>query len=590
VIAGLFVLAAMSQAKLQILERSQTIDLAKRTSRYTLARTERANRGAILASDGKPFAQDDDTLHLDVDFAKVPHCDAFYMDLSHATGIPAGEFSALEDSKDPNKSWRQAINQVQANEIRKVKSDWRADGLSLAKSGRREYPMGDETSGIIGLVREGKPIMGLEASQNKILCGRDGKHIGLVDRNGQFLPMRDDAESVPVQDGKNITLTIDSDLQAEATESIRRAVESNKADDGVAIIIQPNTGKILAMAAWPSYEPYNPDGSDGDLSDNSGYNPAYMGVLEPGSTFKILTLAKGLDTGKVKMSDTVQCNGELHVDGEPQWRVRCDNHHGNRAHGTIDAEVAIAKSCNVSAATWALKIGRDDFIAYVNKLGLFDKPGVGLPRESYGLFNKHDWAQRLQLANMGFGQAMNTTPLALASAFTMIANDGVRMSPRLIDKIGDVPVPLKPGVRIVRPDTAHLVTSCMEAVIESGIGTGKSLRIPGYDLAGKTGTAQKIGKGGSKGYVSNFVGFVPAKQPKALILVMVNHPTNGNYYGASVAGPVFKDLAMSVIRRYNILPTQPVNGSGAQTGTAQTLSAGRSIPAHSAQPGSPAAR
>lgn len=363
--------------------------------------------------------------------------------------------------------------------------------------------------------------------------------------------MRLEKESAPRKDGDSITLTIDSDLQSAASAEIRKAVEANKADDGVAIILDPHTGDVLAMANWPSFSPYNPDGTEGDLSKNTGFNPAIMGVLEPGSTFKILTLAKGLDSGKVHMNDVINCTGELHINSA--WRVRCDSHHGNRAHGAVDAMSAIAKSCNVSAATWALKVGRTDFLKYVEHLGILKKPNLGLPKESRGLFNYNEYAKPLQLATVGFGQSITTTPIALASAFAMLGNGGVRIPPRLVKKIGASEVPTGQPDRIVKTQTAEEVMHCMEAVIQSDEGTGKSLRIPGYTLAGKTGTAQKIG-GGTSGYVANFVGFVPAPNPKALILVMVNHPTNGKYYGATVAGPVFLSLAKAVIRRYGIAP------------------------------------
>jgi cell division protein FtsI/penicillin-binding protein 2 len=279
-----------------------------------------------------------------------------------------------------------------------------------------------------------------------------------------------------------------------------------------------------------------------------------MSALEPGSTFKILTLAKALDdpNAKITLNWHLYCKGETTVANVDQWKVHCDDH---KPHGDVTPEIAIAKSCNVAAATWAQAIGRENFLAFIRDLGLLTKPNVGLPREGHGSYDYKDWAKQLQLANMGFGQAIITTPLSLASAFCMIANKGVRIEPSLIKKIGNHTLPARDSKRIIKPETAAEVLHCMEAVIESDSGTGKTLRIPGYRLAGKTGTAQKIGKT-KDGYVANFVGFVPAQNPQAVILVMVNHPNTSAYHGAVVAGPVFVDIAKAVIRHFNIPPSE----------------------------------
>ena len=554
VIAGLFVIAGLSQAKLQILERSHTLDLGEKTKRFTQERKDPAGRGEILASNGKPLALDDDATELELDLAKVPHNDGFFMDLSAASGVPAGEFSGLLESGESEKTWKQAITPTQAEEIRRVKSAWRADGVSIVRSGRREYPMRDAAACLVGVVRDGKPLMGLEASLNHVLAGTDGHRKGLVDKSGFFLPLRSEAGNTARIDGQNVTLTIDSDLQAAAMESVRSTVLKYKAENGIAIVLDPKTGKILAMANYPSFSPYNPDGSEGDLRQNSGYNPAYMSALEPGSTFKILTLAKALDAGLISMNDHIQCTGETHVDGVDKWKVHCDDH---KPHYDVTPELAIAKSCNVAAAGWALKVGRDEFLSYISSLGLLKKSNIGVPQEGHGHYNDKEYAKRLQLANMGFGQAIIATPIALASAFSMIANGGTRVEPSLIEKIGNRSVAPAKSSRVIKPETAEQVLRCMESVIEGDSGTGKTLRIPGYRLAGKTGTAQKIGKK-SSGYVANFVGFVPAQNPRAVIMVMVNHPTGPLYHGAVVAGPVFVDLAKSVIRRFNIPPTEPI--------------------------------
>jgi cell division protein FtsI/penicillin-binding protein 2 len=553
-LAGGFVLAAFSQANVQVLQSHSIIEKAKSTDRFMVYRKDPAKRGVIYTADGKPLAEDEDTRVLTLDFAKVPHTAAFFMEVSAATGIPASEFLELAHTTSKTRSWRSPISSAQADQLQKIKVSWRADGISLDPSGRRSYPLAESASCLVGIVRDGKPQGGIESGRNEILAGRSGKKVGLVDREGHFLPGRLDSTTVQKVDGEDITTTIDSQLQVDAANAIRDAVVSNQATQGVAIIINPHNGDLVAMANWPSFDPNTIGDAEGDQV-KYGFNPNYMAVLEPGSMFKILTLAKAFDKGVVTDQDGVYCRGELPVG---KRTVKCDSHHGNRAHGLVSPAMAIAKSCNVSAATWALRIGYDDYVRYMERLGIMSKPRLGLPGERAGLFNYKDPAIELHLANLGFGQAVNATPVQLASAFAMLANNGLRVQPRVIKRIGDKDLaPVELG-QIVKPQTAQKVMKIMQLVIESDAGTGKDLRIPGYILGGKTGTAQKSNQtthsmqGG--GYVSNFVGFVPGDKPQYVILVMVDNPKAGAYYGASVAGPVFKDLALDVINRFNIPP------------------------------------
>lgn len=181
---------------------------------------------------------------------------------------------------------------------------------------------------------------------------------------------------------------------------------------------------------------------------------------------------------------------------------------------------------------------------------------MGLPLETKGLFNYKEYAKPLQLATMGFGQSVSCTPVGLASAFAMLGNDGKRPAPRLIKRIGDKEQPIGQQRQIVTKQTAATVLQFMESAFSSERGTAKSLRISGYRLAGKTGTAQRVRKVGGGGYVASFVGFVPAEKPRAMILVMIDNP-KGEYYGGLVAGPVFKEIAEAVIRRFSIPPSQP---------------------------------
>lgn len=569
----LFLGAALTQARVQVSHRDEILESAEKTRRFVIQRTEAAKRGTIFTTDGKIVAQSEDAFVLGVDFAKVPHSRGFFMALGSAAGIAPSELEQAVAAKLRSRTWRRRMSNDQAAEVRAVKQSWRADGVSLHRDMQRSYPMAEVMSGIVGFVQEGVPKSGIERAQDKVLDGTDGIRKGIIDRRGAWLPSRMEETKRERQNGQSVTLTIDSTLQMAASQSIRKAVESSKADSGVAIVMEPRTGKILAMANWPSFDP---NGNNTTLGPRvSDLNPAFMAVYEPGSTFKVLTLAKALDQGVVDDRTVVTCKLTLPIG--KSWSISCDKKHG--AHGICGLERAIAKSCNVSASTWALRVGVPGMIGYMEGLGLVDKPHLGLPGEVKGQFNYSEYAKPLQIAQVGFGQSLNSTPVSLCAAYAMLANDGVLPRPTVVEELGGSPVPPAEGKRIVKPEAARKVLRLMESVIQSEEGTGYKLRIPGYRLAGKTGTAQKTNRqtksmvGG--GYVASFVGYVPADQPRAVVLVMVDAPKGTSYYGGQIAGPVFKELASAIIRRFEI---PPASAAKPKSGLQVEVSAKQAVP------------
>ncbi|HRF60269.1 MAG TPA: penicillin-binding protein 2 [Fimbriimonadaceae bacterium] len=546
---ALFVGAAFTQARVQVFERDPILKLAQASNRYVVGRPELAHRGAIVSADGKVLAQSEDSFVLQVNFKRAPRSPAFLLELAAASGIPASEFEGAARGGG-SRTWRRDLTADQARQIQAVKVSWRADGVSLDRTLEREYPFAEVTAGLVGAVRDGKPTTGLEFGCDALLEGEDGYRTGVVDRSGAFLKL--EGRSIPRRNGQSLTLTIDTRLQIAAHYAIRQAVEAHEASSGVAIVIDPKTGDLLAMANWPTFDPTGQGGAGKKATD---FNPAVMGFYEPGSTFKILTLAEALQSGKVSMGDSIYCSGTLKINRGSE--IHCDRKHG--AHGAANLERAIAKSCNVSAATWALRVGNAGMVRFVDDLELLRRPKLGLRSEVRGRFRRDDPAKALQTATLGFGQSINVTPVMLASAFAMIGNEGIWHAPRLVREIGGTEPPRDPGRRILDAGVANDVLKLMASVIQSDEGTGAKLRVPGYRLAGKTGTAQKTNrvtgtmKGG--GYVASFVGFVPAEKPQAMILVMVDNPRGSAFYGSQVAGPVFRELAGAVIRTYRIPPS-----------------------------------
>jgi len=565
-LALFFVGAVATQARVQVVQRSEIQAQAIETKRYSVSRADKARRGSILDREGNPIAEDSRATELFIKFEDIPRTDAFFMDLAGATGVPASEFRALADAGVERKSWLMPMSPVQTAAVNRVRRTWRADGVSVAQAGKRDYPLEDAAACLVGTIREfaevgkekkpGTVLTGLEATLNEILTGEDGKKVGFTDRQGRFLPTRM-LEGEQKLDGDDVRLTIDSDLQRSAYAAVRDAVVENAATDGVAIVIEPETGDILAMANYPSFNPIA--GAESDGKNPAGNNPAYMSVFEPGSTFKPLTLAKRADEPGYDYRKPLRCSGTLQLNAS--WRIRCDLHGGTRAHGMVDGERAMAKSCNVSAATWALEVGYADMVEFIEDIGLLETTGIVGRKEAKGQFNYGEYAKQLQLMNVGFGQSISTTPIALAAAFNTIANGGVRVAPKIVARVGNAEAEPAASKRIFSEQAAAIALESMIAVIQTDAGTGKAFRLPGYVLAGKTGTAQKIGGGTGKGYVSNFVGIVPADKPRATVLVMINDPKK-QIYGSQVAGPAFGKIAKSIIRRYQIPPSQPSESNG----------------------------
>ncbi len=544
-VAASFVAAALTQANLQIVNAGKVLKLAKATHNDTVDKNVPARRGSIATSDGKVLAQCLDSYELGISFSKSPQSPGFAVDMAMATGRPASAFVAGPGEERTYKMFQTPLTGAQARAVKAVRKKWWADGVSLVPVLDREYPMGSAASNIVGMMRGDDAITGLERSLNSKLMGKAGKLVGIVDRTGLFLPTDGIKGTEPV-DGADIVLTIDSTLQSLAAAALRQAVESHAATRGSVVILDPKTGDILALASWPGYDP------EGAIHKGSDLETGTMADLEPGSTFKVLTLAEALDTHAVNTDWHSVCPGQVEV--TRGHFVRCDEHHGNRAHGPVDLDGAISRSCNVSAVGWAQAVGRQKMLDMMQKLGLFDKPGTGLPGEVAGFYNVNDKGYVMQLANFGFGQALASTPAALADAYSTLANEGLRMKLRLIKSVNGKETPVEPAGQVFSASTCDLVRSYMRSTVEMPYGTGYALRVDGYTLAGKTGTAQKVGSK-SSGHVASFVGFVPAEKTRAVILVMVDNPKKGGYYGAEVAGPVFHDLAKAVIKRLELAPS-----------------------------------
>ncbi len=536
---GSFGLVVYTQARLQVADRSEI--LMKAESAWMLERLLElpAERGTIYTSDNRVLARSRPAYEFGVFFDRVPSTPGFFMALAEAAGISEARISVPFHSGKKN-VWLDHLDTAQYKRVRLVMSEWGADGVSLKEETGRDYPLREAAVGIIGWTMGGKPQSGVERAYDKVLSGHDGTATGIYGLDGGFRQTGDRKEAR--RHGADIRLTINYELQVVAADAIRKAVEQHKARSGAAIVLDPATGSILAMANWPTFDPVQGPAGSYELMTS------YMEDLPPGSTFKILTLAKALEMDVVEDEFEIVCSGALNL-GQGRY-VRCDMHDGVRAHGTIDLEKAIARSCNVCAASWALAIGHEEMVLFLGDVGLLDKSGLGLTSEAAPQFNPDAWDKQRQLATLGFGQSLAVTPLGLAAALSTIANDGVYVPPRLVSHVAGKEVPMPERRRVFSREVARQVRKYMESVVHEEWGTADSLAIAGHRIAGKTGTAQKLGAEG--GVVSSFVGMFPAERPEAVVLVVVNDPQSGEIYGSRVAGPAFDDIARAVIGQLGI--------------------------------------
>ncbi|HWP31227.1 MAG TPA: penicillin-binding protein 2 [Fimbriimonadales bacterium] len=562
-LAALFVCVLGNQARVQLLERNEIIALAKERKRLFVTETIIPTRGEIFSKDGKVLASASDTCLFGINRELVPRTPTFFFEVSSITGVSAAELMDFDSDSQRGGVWEVELSRDKIARLLEIKSRYLADGLWVQSGGgNREYPFGAVAASVVGYLQDGIPRSGIEKSLDKLLSGNPGKLVGMTDKEGDFLPWLMSEETKPGQDGSDVVLTIDSEIQRIAYESVSYACKKHKADAGVAVVLDPKTGDLLALAAFPSFEDSQAEREWSSAIKGERISPELnpgVGLrFEPGSVFKVFTLALGLESGVILPGETVYCGGKKQFSAAT---IHCSGDHSLKSHGSVGVQRCMEVSCNVAAATWGVEIGFERFARMVEKLGLLQSPGIMLKPEVPGEINYHDWNKTIQMANLGFGQSINVTPVGLASALSVFANDGIMVRPRLVHSIGGRFTKSSEKSTVFKPETANKILIMMEKVIHGEEGTGKKLRIPGYTLAGKSGTAQKrdalTRTSTRQRYVSWFVGFVPAMHPKVVIVVAIDNPTSGTYYGAAVAGPVFRDIAAFLIQKYEIPPDRP---------------------------------
>jgi len=522
-----------------------------------------APRGDITDINGVPFARSVAAISVVVDQTQISDparvanfvAPILGLSVSEVQGSITGsrKYSMVLKNGRPI-LWEQLTQKIYEynQSLDKNQLDKRIIGFFPERSYIREYPSGSLISSLVGFVRaNGVGATGLEYSLNSMITGVDGRY-SYAGGNGAEIP-GSQREIIDAKAGTSVRLTIDRDVQWVAAQAIAEAVKKANALSGTVIVMDPRTGAILAHATAPTFDPNNTK----NLTQNLIRNPSVQDVYEPGSTGKVMTLAAALEEKRITPDTVFSVPYSIKRGGS--------TFHDHEKHPV--QHLTSSGILAVSSNTGTIKIGElmshDTLHDYLLKFGIGSKTGSGLPGESAGLLRKvSDWSGTTA-PTIAFGQGYSVTAMQATSVFATIANNGVRVTPTVIAGTRDASGNFSPNKsqttqRVISEDTAVKMRVMMENVV-SAQGTAPTAAIPGYRVAGKTGTAMRYNQktGGYSGYTASFIGFAPADAPRYVINVTLQDPRNG-HYGGALGGPVFKKVMTFVLQSKHVPPTNTV--------------------------------
>ena len=531
---------------LQIVSHDRLATLAIKQQDET--RTLPAKRGDILDRHGRllAFSVDADTIYAvpteiaDAAKAAAGLCGAF-------EGCTRKEQIAIADRLATDRSFVYVRRRVSPEEARNVAALGLA-GIGFMKESRRFYPNKELAAHLLGYVGlDNVGLAGLEAAYDKVIRGKEGKLIAHTDARRQTFGGR--LERAPTAGGA-LELTIDEQLQHVVERELRAGVEEKRADGGSAVVIDPHTGEILALASYPTF---NPNAFTG-VHELARRNRAVQDIYEPGSTFKVVTIAAALEEHVMGPDAIVETGPGIYRIGS---RV-IDEFEGHN-YGTLSLTDVIVKSSNVGAVKIGLRVGAERFGLYAQRFGFGRPTSPDFPGESPGILWPASKLNDSGVASMAMGYQVSVTPLQMAAAMSVVANGGTWIEPRVVRAVtrDGVRTKIEPQRkrRVISEDTVQQMVPILEKVVTNG--TGKLAQIPGYTVAGKTGTADKIVNGHYVSHQQNvsFLGFVPSRNPVLTVIVMIDTPRVGSDTGGVVAAPIFKRIAESAMRLLGVPPS-----------------------------------
>lgn len=444
-------------------------------------------------------------------------------------------------------------DQVESNVIAQLVTFQENRAISYYPDVKRNYPEGNLFGQLLGFTNvDGDGQTGVELSYNTILSGVDGKQMAETDRDGQEIPGGESSYIAPIG-GASIQLTVDTGIEGFLQNALEEAARTNLAKYAYGVVMNPKTGEIYAISSYPTIDPNSPPRTDADTLLDLSRQRMVTETYEPGSVFKIVTLAAALDSGTVNDSTSFNCKGSLNVLGQ---KIKCWR---TRGHGKETLAQAVQNSCNPAFMSMALKMGTDKFYEYIYAFGMNDKTGVGIGGETTGKVTHRKYIRDTDLARIGFGQSISCTGMQMAMAVCAAINGGELLKPYYVQDVvttnGEVLEHNEKTVvrQVISAETSAKVRKYLTGVVDSG--SGKNAAIPGYSVGGKTGTSQKYdenGKVSSTLLVASFVGFVPADDPEYLCMIIVDEPQVPVVYGSTVAAPFVQQVLKNVLTYYSV--------------------------------------
>ena len=532
------------------------------------------NRGTIYDANGEVLAQSISVDTISVNPGKIKYSnnkpvenEVIAQGFSEVFGMETEEVLKKLDTKNSVVVMQRKVDTEKVDKLKKWMTDKKITaGINIDEDTKRSYPYSNLASNLLGFCGDDNTgLFGIEERWNDVLTGTAGKVVTATDVHGKAISDEDE-EYIPSENGSNIYLTIDANIQGVAEKYLKQAVtENNCTKGGNVIIMNPQNGNILAMATYPDYDLNNPrsyknfgiteeewNAMESSVKTSSLYdlwsNKAVSRPYEPGSTFKLITAAIGLEEGFVK-TDTAGdffCSGSYVVDDYDIACWRKDNPHGSQ---TLRA--ALENSCNPAFMQLGQRIGKNVLYKYFEAFGLFDDIGSNIAKSYPGTFHELDKIVPVEIATTSFGQRFEISPLHLITAVSAICNDGVLVEPRIVDKIENtdtksIQITDTNTIRqVISKTTSDNIKNMMQSVVENG--TGRHAAVSGYSIGGKSGTSEPRPGMEEDGYVASFISISPIENTQVIVLVTLYDPTAGNYQGGQTAGPVTSQIMKEIL-------------------------------------------
>lgn len=540
-----------------------------------------SKRGSILDRNGKPLAVSASVETVTASPAEVQkNSDEISVEkvAQGLADIMELEYDSVYQKLSQQASYvilKRKIEKEEADKVRAFISENKVSGINLDADTKRFYPYGSFASHVIGFTgTDNQGLTGIELMYDKYLKGSPGRVISAKNAAGIEMPFEYE-KMVDAEDGLNVVLTIDENIQRFAEKHLETAVVENKLGNGAAcIVMEVETGDILAMATKPDFDLNSPFTLTDEVLEEIQQlpeeeqsaqrsaelekmwrNKAVVDTYEPGSTFKIFTSAMAIEEGVVADSDTFYCPGYKVVGPHT---IHCWKSGG---HGSQGFAKAVQNSCNPAFMEIGARVGREKFYQYVKGFGFRERTGIDLPGEAIGLIQDFSGFNEVELATSSFGQGFTITPLQMITAVNAVANNGRMLRPRLVkaltDQEGNVVQEFEPSYvrQIISEETSRKLRDILESVVSEGSGSGAYIK--GYRVAGKTGTSEKTPRGNGK-YIASFVGMAPADNPKVVCLVLLDEPNGDSHFGGVIASPVVRNIMDDTLHYLEIEPSYTI--------------------------------